>query len=295
MKARVISRRDFMRLSSSAAAFLGLSQFVIPQKLLAAAAQKPGVIWLEGQDCTGCTESVLSSLSPDIRDILLNTICVRYHETIMAGTGTVAESALQAAISAGGYVLVVEGSIPSADKRYLYVADKPLEDTFVAAARNASVILALGACSSFGGIPKASATVGESVKYYLNKYSISKTYINLPGCPTHPAWFFDTVIAYLNGTTIALDSNNRPTSHYGKLIHSQCPRTKNKYLTDWNNSAQQNYCLSKKGCKGKYTYSDCPSLKWNDGVNWCIGNNAPCAGCTQPEFYSGFSPLYKQS
>jgi hydrogenase small subunit len=292
MTARVINRRDFLRLTSSAAAALGLSQLGLTQKLFAAS-KKPAVIWLEGQDCTGCTESVLSSLSPDVRDILLNTLCVKYHETIMAGTGTVAESALQSAISAGGYVLIVEGSIPSTDKRYLYVADKPFEDTFIAAASNATVILALGACASFGGIPKAGPSGGESVKYFLNKYGISKPYINLPGCPTHPTWFFDTVIAYLNGITIALDSNNRPTNHYGTLIHKQCTRTKNRFLTDWNSTTQQNYCLSKKGCKGKYTYASCPSLKWNDGVNWCIGNNAPCAGCTQPEFYSGFSPLYK--
>jgi hydrogenase small subunit len=46
------------------------------------------------------------------------------------------------------------------------------------------------------------------------------------------------------------------------------------------------------GCKGPWTYADCGSILWNEGANWCIGNNAPCAGCTQPEFYEGFSPLF---
>lgn len=292
MKARVISRRDFLRLTSTAAAALGLSQIVTSQRFFANALNKPCVIWLEGQDCTGCTESVLSSLSPDICDFLLNTVCINYHETIMAGTGTTAETALQAAITAGNYILIVEGTIPSADSRYLYIGGKPFEDTFVQAARNASVILALGSCASYGGIPKSGPTIGESVKYYLNKHSIDKTYINLPGCPVHPVWFFDTVIAYLNGTTINLDAYNRPKSHYGKIVHSECPRIKNKFLTDWNDPEQQNYCLLKKGCKGETTLASCASLKWNDGVNWCIGNNAPCAGCTEPEFYDGLSPLY---
>lgn len=294
MKARVISRRDFLRLTSSAAAALGLSQLVTAQHFFADSSKKPCVIWLEGQDCTGCTESVLASLSPDIRDFLLQTVCINYHETIMAGTGAVAENALDAAIEAGNYILIVEGTIPSADSRYLYIAGKPFEETFAEAARNASIILALGSCSSFGGIPKAGQTVGESVKYYLTKYNITKSYINLPGCPVHPVWFFDTVIAYLNGTSISLDKYNRPRSHYSKLVHSECPRIKSKFLTDWNDPAQQNYCLLKKGCKGETTYASCPTLKWNDGVNWCVGNNAPCAGCTEPEFYSGLSPLYKQ-
>lgn len=251
------------------------------------------MVWLEGQDCAGCTESVLSSLGPDIKDILINTICIRYHETIMNVTGNIAENALQAAIEEGGYVLVVEGSIPVADNKFLYISDKPFEEIFIESAKNASIIIALETCAAFGGIPKSSPTVGESVQYFLNKYRIAKTYINLPGCPVHPTWFFDTIINYLVGNTTELDYLNRPKNHYGKLVHSQCPRIKNKFLTDWNDPTQQNYCLFKKDCKGKYTYSDCPSLKWNDGVNWCIGNNAPCSGCTQSEFYNDFIPIYK--
>jgi hydrogenase small subunit len=52
------------------------------------------------------------------------------------------------------------------------------------------------------------------------------------------------------------------------------------------------------GCNGWKTYCDCPLRKWNSGgagqpgVNWCVGSNAPCIGCTQSDFPDGMSPFY---
>lgn len=295
MKAYVFTRRQFIKMSMGAAAVLGISQLPIPKKLFAQGG-KPAVIWLEGQDCAGCTESVLSCLEPDLRDVILDVISIRYHETIMAGTGNVAEGALDAAIEEGGYVLVVEGSLPAADGRYLEVAGHALEDKFVEAAGNAAAILAVGACAAYGGIPRAGITDGQGVEYFLNKHDISKPLINLPGCPVHPTWFFDTVVAYLGGNIPALDQHKRPLRHFAQTIHDNCQRKGHydheEYLTDWNDPSQNNYCLLLKGCKGNETYADCPVIKWNEGTNYCIDNGAPCAGCTEPKFYHELSPLY---
>lgn len=300
MNIRILTRRDFLKISSGAAAALGLSRLTFSQKLFAQTgdADKPAVVWLEAQDCTGCTESVLSSLTPDLRDVLVGTINMQYHETVMSGAGYKAEEALAAAIAQGGYVLVVEGSIPAADKRFLEVAGVPVEDTFVSVAQNAAVILAVGACACYGGIPKAGVTQGEGVEYFLSKYGISKTLINLPGCPTNPVWFYDTVISFLNGENIPLDNNKRPLCHFSKTVHSQCyrrhHRKNGRFLTDWNDPSQKDYCLLLKGCKGKETFSDCPLVKWNDGVNWCVQSGAPCSGCTEPAFYRDLAPLFQR-
>ena len=43
---------------------------------------------------------------------------------------------------------------------------------------------------------------------------------------------------------------------------------------------------------GKVTRADCPSRKWNGGVNWCIGAGAICLGCTESGFPDRFSPFY---
>ncbi len=298
MKSGVFTRRQFLKLSMGAAAALGLSSVPMADKLLAqeTPGAKPAVVWMEAQDCTGCTESVLSCLEPDLRDVILDTISIRYHETIMAATGHVAEQALDAAIAEGGYVLVLEGSLPAADNRYLKVAGQPLETKFVQAATNAAAIIAVGACAAFGGIPKAGVPNGQSAQYFLDKHNINKTLINLPGCPVHPTWFFDTVLDYLAGTPIPLDTHKRPLKHFNRTIHDTCTRRSRynmgRYLTDWNDPAQRQRCLLLKGCKGPETHGDCPVIKWNEGANWCGENNAPCAGCTEPTFYEQLSPLY---
>jgi hydrogenase small subunit len=228
--------------------------------------------------------------------MLLDTINMRFHETIMVGTGKQAVFALDEAIQAGGYILVIEGSIPAADKRFANTAGRSAEELFVSAAGQAALILAVGACAAYGGIPAAGVTAGQGAAYFLNKYAINKPLINLPGCPVHPAWFFDTVIDYLSHATIALDASQRPLKHFGEKVHKNCPRrwyfSRSKFLTDWNDPAQKNYCLLYKGCKGQHTFADCPVILWNEQTNFCMKNGAPCAGCTQPEFYNRFSPLY---
>ena len=302
LKGFIITRRDFVKMMMAGAAALGLGPLSWPKLGEAdeTCETKPAVVWLEGQDCAGCTESVLACLNPDLRDVVLDVISIRYHETIMAGSGYVAEGALDAAIAAGGYVLVVEGSLPAADDRYLEVAGHPLETKFVQAANASDAILAIGACACFGGIPRAGVPDGQGVDFFLNKHSISKPLINLPGCPVHPTWFFDTVLYYLNnnGAVPPLDDHKRPLQHFGCTVHDICPRKKfyngGKYVTDWNSPMANKFCLLLKGCKGPWTYADCPYIKWNEGASFCIGNSAPCAGCTQPEFYEGFSPLYKE-
>ena len=72
-----ISRRDFMKYCATTAAVLGLSELEFAFKVsevLAAAASKPPVIWLEGQDCAGCSISFAGSLNPSIADMILNRV-----------------------------------------------------------------------------------------------------------------------------------------------------------------------------------------------------------------------------
>jgi hydrogenase small subunit len=47
--------------------------------------------------------------------LVLDVLSVDYHETIMAAAGNLAEEAKAATIAAGGYLLVSEGSIPTAE------------------------------------------------------------------------------------------------------------------------------------------------------------------------------------
>lgn len=294
IKAFVITRRDFIKMTMAGAAALGLSPLFKWPKM-AEAAGKPAVVWLEGQDCAGCTESVITY--ENIGNVILNDVAIRYHETIMAGAGDVAIGALDAAIAEGGYVLVVEGSIPLAESGdYCVVAGETFKETVKRAAQSAAAILPIGACATYGGIPKAGPTDAQGVDDFLQSQGINKPLINLPGCPVHPTWFINTVVSYLTGQPIPVDEFKRPVKHFASTIHSMCPRRwfykKGKYLRDWNDPKQRRWCLLLKGCKGPEAYADCGTILWNQGANWCVGNNAPCSGCTEPDFYNKFTPLY---
>ena len=82
-----LSRRDFLKFCAGTAAALGLSEFFTAEMVaqaLESAAKKPPLIWLEGQDCAGCTISLISVENPGPASLILDKLSVRYHETIMA-------------------------------------------------------------------------------------------------------------------------------------------------------------------------------------------------------------------
>ena len=70
-----ISRRDFMKYCAGAAAALGLSEVEFISKVseaMASGSAKPPVVWLEGQDCAGCTISFVGALNPPVASLILD-------------------------------------------------------------------------------------------------------------------------------------------------------------------------------------------------------------------------------
>jgi hydrogenase small subunit len=296
LEVKGISRREFIKYCAATATVLGLSELAFTAKVaqaLEGASKKPLVIWLEGQDCAGCTVSFAGALNPPVSSIILDRLSVRYHETIMAASGHLSESAYHDTLEQGGYVLVVEGSIPSVDDRFCMVGGRPFREIVEEAAEKAAAIIAVGACATYGGIPAAGPTKGMG----LDKALPAKTIINLSTCPVHTDHLVGTILYFLaTGEAPALDETGRPKVYFGQLIHDNCRRRsyfdEDMFLTDWNDPAQKDWCLYKKGCKGPDTYSDCPIRRWNDGTNFCIDCGAGCQGCAEPDFYAGMTPLY---
>ncbi len=280
-----ISRRDFMKYVGAAAAALGLSSTELARAAeVLASATSPAVIWLSGSGCTGCSVSLLNAVNPTIDQVLLNTISLKYHTTLMSGAGDVAVAAAKSLATAGGYVLVVEGAIPTAASgRYCYVwseAGQPvtMAQAVTTMAAKAKAIVAVGTCASFGGIPNANAsTAVKGVGAFLGK-----SVINLPGCPAHPGWVVGALVSLLAGSTIALDANSRPTAYYTTgTIHSRCPRRETEEAGRF---GQKGRCLQELGCKGPSTHADCDRRLWNNGQSYCIGVDGLCIGCTEPSF-----------
>lgn len=291
-----VSRREFLKYCAATAAVLGLSELEFTTRVVQAlesASKKPPVIWLSGQDCAGCSISFTGALNPPAVSIILDKISLRYHEAIMAASGHLSESVYHETVKQGGYVLIVEGSVPSVDDRFCMVGGRPFRKILEEAAEKAAGIIAVGACATYGGIPAAGPTKGMG----LDKALPGRAVINLSTCPVHTDHLVGTVLYFLTtGKIPPLDEIGRPKAYFGQSIHDNCRRRsyfdEGLFLTDWNDPKQKDWCLYEKGCKGPDTYSDCPIRRWNDGINFCIDCGAGCQGCAEPDFYAGMSPLF---
>ena len=113
-----VTRREFVRFCSMAAAAVGLGP-VAAEEFVSAAERgaKPSVIWLQFQECTGCTESLTRSHTPTLESLIFDMISLDYHHTLQAASGYGAEKSREDAMQKffGKYLLVVDGSVPVKD------------------------------------------------------------------------------------------------------------------------------------------------------------------------------------
>src|SRR5262249_30633264 len=92
---RGITRRQLAKYCSGMLAMLALPDRYLAQTVSAVSkAKKPVLVWLQFQDCTGCSESILRSSHPDVADVVLDLLSWEYHEVIMAGAGEHANNLL---------------------------------------------------------------------------------------------------------------------------------------------------------------------------------------------------------
>ncbi|HYU15691.1 MAG TPA: hydrogenase small subunit, partial [Candidatus Acidoferrum sp.] len=285
-----ISRRHFMEVAAGLVAAMGL-----PHSALGAVAgamtrsRRPSVIWLQFQECTGCTESLLRAEHPTIDKLILELISLDYHETLAAAAGHQVEAARRAAMreNHGKYILVVEGSIPTRDGGiYCKIGGQTAIEMLKETAAGAAAVIAIGSCSSWGGMPSTSPnpTGASSVSQVLGRQVLT-----IPGCPPNPYNFLTTVVHYLTfGELPALDAKGRPTFAYGRLIHENCERRAHfdagRFALEFGDEGhRKGWCLYKLGCKGPETYANCPTILFGDAGSgtWPVGCGHPCIGCTE--------------
>ncbi|MBM4422457.1 MAG: hydrogenase small subunit [Chloroflexi bacterium] len=286
-----MSRREFLKFSALMAAALALPKRYATQIAESlAAVKRPPVIWLEFQDCAGCSESFLRASRPTAAEVVLDVLSVDYHETIMAASGNLAEEAKKQTIDAGGHLVIVEGSIPTAeDGIYCCIGGRTAVDILNEAVSSAAAVIAVGSCAAFGGIPKAAPNPTGAVSTLdLVK---DKPVLNLPGCPYNVVNLTATVVHFLTfGELPAMDQLNRPLFAYGARIHDNCERRGHfdagEFALQWGDEGhRKGWCLYRLGCKGPVAFHNCPSVRWNDGANWPVGSGHGCIGCSEPDFW----------
>ncbi|MEW6218691.1 MAG: hydrogenase small subunit [Thermodesulfobacteriota bacterium] len=290
-----VSRRDFLKVCTAAAVYMGLPASLGATIAEAATSPKrPVVIWLSGQECTGCTETLLRATHPTVEHLILDLIALDYSETLNTGAGHQAEEYRAKSIAAnrGQFILVVEGSIPTKDGGiYCQVAGRPVLQILEETASQAAAVIALGSCAAWGGVPSVGPHPTGATPAYriLQAKGIGTPLINIPGCPPNPYNFLSTVLYYLTfGKLPALDDKLRPKFAYGRLIHENCERRPHfdagRFAQAFGDEGhRQGWCLYKLGCKGPETYNNCPTLLFGDvGAGaWPVGTGHPCFGCSE--------------
>jgi len=269
------------------------------------------VVWIQCATCSGCSVTVLNSISPAVKNVLIDEIVpgkhinLKFQATIMAGSGDPIIEVLEDTQKklSKKYVLVVEGSIPTEDGGiYGSIGERGEKPVSMAErvkelGKNAMAIITLGTCAAYGGIPKAepNPTGIMGTSEFLQKEGIKTPVVNVPGCPPHPDWFVHTVASVILFGLPApdqVDEVGRLKAFYGKLIHDNCPRRGFYNIGRFAKHPNEDGCLYELGCKGPFTYADCPIRHFNSGVNWCIDNGSPCHGCVEPGFPDKRAGLY---
>ncbi len=306
-----LSRRDFLKIMGGTTAAFAFPGVILQgcKKALDKVKERTPVFWIQGQSCSGCSVSLLNKTNPDIPTVITEYISLNFHQTLMAGTGDVAVSVLQEAVEKNrkGFVLILEGSIPTKD--VLYCTIGKVNDHHVGVAEwieklapNAAALVSVGACAAYGGIPAAEdRTTGDnptgavSFQEFLAMKGINKPVINIPGCPPHPDWMVGTLLHVLLKGMPKLDDYGRPLMYFGKTVHDQCERlTYYKQGIFAKNWGDKEGCLYNLGCLGMDSGCDLPVRKWVDGANSCTESGSGCIGCTENVFPDyGTRGIYK--
>jgi hydrogenase small subunit len=261
------------------------------------------------QHCTGCSESLLRSGNPldnrlTFENLILNFISLDYHESLQVAAGAQAEAARLAAIAAnrGKYILIVDGSLPTAENEWwMTVAGNSGLQTLRESIADAGLVVAVGACATFGGIPAAFPNPSKAMgvaDLMAAGLVPTKTLINLSGCPPVPEVITGTLAYYLvNGGAPPLDAQRRPLVFYGKTVHDCCPRLDHfnagRFAASFDDDgARQGYCLLTLGCKGPETHNACTTNKWNQGTSSPTQAGHGCIGCSEPDFWDKPGGVY---
>ena len=299
MQQKGYDRREFLRFCSFAAMMAGIETSALSTVVHALETKaRPPVIWLHFQECTCCSESFIRSSHPIVADVLLDSISLNYTETLQAAAGHQAEKSLQDTIkdSAGKYILLVEGSVPTNDGGvYCTIAGRTAEDILQEAAKGAVAVIAWGSCASNGCIQAAKPNpTGATPIHKL----IAKPVINVPGCPPI-ADVMTGVVTHLLvfGSAPELDDLGRPKEFYSRRVHDTCYRRPcydaGLFVESWDDeNARKGYCLYKMGCRGPVTYNACSVTKWNGGVSYPIQSGHGCIGCSEAGFWDN-GPFYQ--
>ena len=281
------------------------------------------VIWMtSGLGCDGDTVAMTAATQPSLEDLLNRTLpgmpgVALYNPFLAVESG---EEFMRAWYDAEAgrldpFILVLEGAVPNerinGDGHWAAlgtdrITGQPITTTewIDRLAPGAAIVLALGTCATYGGIPamKNNPTGAMGLRDHLGhswRSRLGHPIVNLPSCPAQPDNITETLlylILQLAGTTgpIELDEQGRPAWMFERTVHEVCNRAG---FADHNDYADElgggdSRCLVKFGCKGPVVRCNVPVRGWMNGIGGCPNVGGICMACTMPGFPDKYMPLF---
>ncbi|MEQ8553100.1 MAG: hydrogenase [Cyclobacteriaceae bacterium] len=262
------------------------------------------VLWLQGGACSGNTMSFLDAEEPTVIELVTDFgINILWHPSIGLEIGEQVSELLKDILEGKIQldIFVFEGSIiqgPNGTGTMNYFADRPMMDWVKELAAVTQFTVAIGDCATWGGIPAVPPNPSESTgMQFLKKQKggilgadyVSKgglPVINIPGCPAHPDWVTQILVAISTGRIgdVLIDDYHRPKTFFTDFVQTGCPNVNNFAQKVDGGFGKRGGCLFYEvGCRGPMTHASCNRILWNRQSSKTRANH-PCLGCTEPGF-----------
>ena len=256
--------------------------------------------WLQCGGCGGDSMSLLSAESPSILEALqMLDIQLLWHPSLSNGSHLDHARIIEEITAAGRPLdyLCVEGAVitgPEGSGMFERTRGRAKQDLVADLAHQARHVIAVGTCSSFGGISadcEVEATGLQFKKEHPDGFlganfttGAGNCVINLPGCPCHPEVVIGTLTALSEGRALDLDRYNRPVEWFGMMVHQGCTRNEyHEYRIEERDFGEKGCLFFHLGCQGPLVYGPCNKLLWNRrSCKTRVG--VPCFGCVSPAF-----------
>ncbi|CAO5228505.1 NADH-quinone oxidoreductase subunit B family protein [Frankia sp. AgKG'84/4] len=265
------------------------------------------VLWFQGGACSGNTMSFLNAEEPTVIDLITDFgLDLIWHPSLGLASGAPARELFWDC--ARGVrpvdIFVFEGSVirgPGGRGTYDVFADRPMQEWVRDLAAHARIVVAIGDCASWGGLPATAPNPSDSTGLQFHRRDpggflgsdfrsrAGLPVINIAGCPAHPDWITQILVALATGRAadIELDELHRPRTFFTSFTHTGCSR--NQYFeykqstVSFGDGTRQGCLFYEFGCRGPMTHSPCNRILWNrQSSKTRVG--MPCIGCTEPEF-----------
>lgn len=273
------------------------------------------VLWLQSGGCGGCSMSLLCADTTDFHGQLRDAgIRLLWHPSLSLESGDEVRPLLEQAASGALRVdaLCVEGSLlrgPHGTGRFHLLAGTgvPMIDWVRRLAAHARYVVAVGSCAAWGGVTAGGANPTEACGLQYDddqrggllgaafRSMGGLPVVNIAGCPTHPGWVIDSLMALAAGELAEadLDVHQRPRFYADQLVHHGC--TRNEYY-EFKASAEKpsdlGCMMEHMGCKGTQVHADCNTRLWN-GEGSCTRGGYACIACTEPGFQEPGHPFHE--